>query len=375
MDRFSSWIDEHRDEILDWLVSLVQINSYTGNPEGVNLVGDQIVAFLKHLGFDETRYARESIGDHRLLVRSGPGKQILFSCHLDTVFPPDLGFNKCLVGNPVTTGPGVIDMKGGITILLFTLMMLDDLELQRPSGYHIFFSADEETGSEDARPLVEAQAQGKDYGLVFECGGPNGEVVSARKGVGTFRIEIEGKAAHAGNDYARGINANLEAAHKLIAIQGHTNLEIGTTVNVGQIGGGIGANTISPSAFLLIDFRYAVDEEGEHIVSMLDEHTKTAYVEGTRSRMSGCIQRPVMVETHATRKLAKLVNQASEGTIHTEKRGGVGDANFIAFAGVPTLDGFGPIGGKDHTVEEFMYTRSLFERIGLLGRILMNLDP
>ena len=97
---------------------------------------------------------------------------------------------------------------------------------------------------------------------MFECGGPNGEVVSARKAVGTFRIETEGQAAHAGNDYARGINANLEAAHKLIAIQGDTNLEIGTTVNVGQIGGGIGANTISPSAFLLIDFRYAVDEEG-----------------------------------------------------------------------------------------------------------------
>jgi glutamate carboxypeptidase len=118
-----------------------------------------------------------------------------------------------------------------------------------------------------------------------------------------------------------------------------------------------------------------VDEEGEHIVSMLDEQTKTAYVEGTRSRMSGCIQRPVMVETDATRTFAKLVNQAGEGAVHTEKRGGVGDANFIAFAGVPTLDGFGPIGGKDHTVEEFMYTRSLFERIGLLGRVLMNLDP
>jgi glutamate carboxypeptidase len=375
MDRFSNWIDKHRDEILDWLVSLVQINSYTGNPEGVNRVGDEVAVFLKHLGFDETRYAREDIGDHRLLVRPGPGRQILFSCHLDTVFPPDLGFDKCQVGDPVTTGPGVIDMKGGITVLLFTLMMLDELGLRRPSGYHILFSADEETGSEDARPLVEAQARGKDYGLVFECGGPNGEVVAARKGVGTFRIEIEGRAAHAGNDYARGVNANLEAAHKLIAIQQLTDLEIGTTVNVGQMGGGIGANTISPSAFLLIDFRYAVDAEGERIVSKLDEQTRAAFVAGSRSRMSGGIQRPVMVETHATRTFSELVNQAGGGEVHTEKRGGVSDANFIAFAGVPTLDGFGPLGGKDHTVEEFMYTRSLFERIELLGRVLVKLDP
>ncbi len=251
-------------------------------------------------------------------------------------------------------------------------MMLDELGLRRPSGYHIFFSADEETGSEDARPLVEAQARGKDFGLVFECGGPHGEVVSARKGVGTFRIEIEGKAAHAGNDYAQGINANLEAAHKLIAIQQLTDLKIGTTVNVGQMGGGIGANTISPSAFLLIDFRYAVDEEGQRIVAKHQEQAGTAYVAGTRSRLSGGIQRPVMVETQATRAFAELVNRASGGTVHTQKRGGVSDANFIAFAGVPTLDGFGPMGGKDHTVEEFMYTRSLFERIEHLGRALMK---
>jgi glutamate carboxypeptidase len=376
MDSFSNWIDDHKKkEILTWLAALVEINSYTGNPEGVNRVGDQVADFLKHLGFDETRYRRESIGDHRLFIRPGPGKQILFSCHLDTVFPADLGFNACQIGDPITTGPGVIDMKGGIATLLFTLRMLDDLRVRPPSGYHIFFSADEETGSEDARPLVEGQAQGKDYGLVFECGGPDGEVVSARKGVGTFRIEIEGQAAHAGNDYSRGINANLEAAHKLIAIQGLTNLEIGTTVNVGQIGGGIGANTISPDAFLLIDFRYAVDEEGERVVSKLNEQTQTAYVEGTHARMTGAIQRPVMVETPATRLFAQLVHQASGGTVQTEKRGGVGDANFMADAGVPTLDGWGPLGGKDHTVEEFMYTQSLFERIELLGRVLMHLDP
>ncbi len=112
MERFSRWIDDHRDEILAWLVSLVQINSYTGNPDGVNRVGDEVATFLKRLGFEETRYARDAIGDHRLLERSGAGRQILFSCHLDTVFPPDLGFNACRVGSPLTTGPGVIDMKG-----------------------------------------------------------------------------------------------------------------------------------------------------------------------------------------------------------------------------------------------------------------------
>ena len=108
------------------------------------------------------------------------------------MFPPDLGFDRCKVGDEVTTGPGVIDMKGGITVLLQTLIMLDRLDCA-PSGYAVMFSADEETGSEDARDLVEALAAAKDYGLVFECGGAHGEVVSARKGVGTFRVDIEGR--------------------------------------------------------------------------------------------------------------------------------------------------------------------------------------
>jgi len=97
MQRFSGWIEEHRGEILDWLALLVDINSHTGNPAGVNRVGDQVAAMLKPLDFEETRYRREAIGDHRLMVRAGTGRQVLFSCHLDTVFPPDMGFDRCRV--------------------------------------------------------------------------------------------------------------------------------------------------------------------------------------------------------------------------------------------------------------------------------------
>jgi glutamate carboxypeptidase len=373
-DRFAAYLAEHRREILELLVSLVETNSHTGNRDGVNRVGDMVAAFLADLGFEHTRLERHSIGDHRLFTRGGTGKEILLSCHLDTVFPPSLGFERCVVGDPLSTGPGVIDMKGGIVVLLHTLKMLDQLGLRPASRTAIFFSSDEETGSEDARELVERLAVGKHYGLVFECGGAHGEVVSARKGVGTVRIDIEGKAAHAGNDYARGINANLEAAHKLIAIQALTQLDIGTTVNVGQVSGGIGANTISPSAELVVDVRYVVPAEAERIVDALAQEAAHEHVPGARSRLGGRIQRPVMVETEATRAFVELVRAASGGQVAAEHRGGVGDANFIAALGVPTLDGFGPSGGKDHTVEEHMVTASLFERIELLGRVLPRLD-
>ena len=374
MDRLSTYVADSRKEILDLLVSLVEVNSYTRNPQGVNQVGDKVSAFLRELGFEETRYERREIGDHRRFHRAGTGKKVLFSCHLDTVFPPDLGFNHCKLGDEVSTGPGVIDMKGGVTVLLHALKMLDAIGQRTASDLTLFFSADEETGSEDARGLIESEARGKDFGLVFECGGAHGEVVSARKGVGTFRIDIEGKAAHAGNDYARGINANLEAAHKLIELQALTHLEVGTTVNVGQICGGIGANTISPSSNLVIDFRYKLPEEADRFVHRLEQVVAHSHVSGTRSQLSGRIQRPVMVETDATRQFITLVGEASGGAVKAEQRGGVGDANFLAALGVPTLDGFGPSGGKDHTPEEFMVTRTLFERIELLGRVLVRIE-
>ena len=370
-----TYINHHREEILAYLKSLSDINSYTGNPHGVNVVGDRVAQTLVAIGFSEKRHTRKTIGDHRYFGRPGfGGKNILFSCHLDTVFPPDLGFHECIVGDPITRGPGVIDMKGGITVLLHTLKMLDDLGLRRPSSYHIFFSSDEETGSEDARPLVEDIAKGKDYGLVFECGGSNHEVVSARKGVGTFWIDIEGRAAHAGNDWAHGIDANLEAAHKLIELRNLSDLDRGTTVNVGQISGGIGANTISPNSQLLIDIRFTHQEEGERTLEGLRRIARETFVPGSRATLRGGIQRPVMEETKGNRDFAARVHWLSEGTIHPEKRGGVGDANFIGFAGVPTLDGFGPVGGKDHTPEEFMITQSLFDRMELLARVLCELD-
>ena len=375
MEKIEQYLADRRESILEYLKSLVEINSYTGNRTGVNQVGDVVADTLRGLGFSEKRFHREQIGDHRHFTRCGTGSQeILFSCHLDTVFPPDLGFNNCVIGDEITTGPGVIDMKGGITVLVQTLKMLHELDLRRPSTYHIFFSADEETGSEDSRPLCEEIARGKSYGFVFECGGHHNEVVSARKGVGTFRIDIEGKAAHAGNDFTNGIDANLEAAHKLIALRELCDLPRGTTVNTGQIAGGIGANTISPKAQLLIEFRYTAREEGERLVKELERVTNYAFVPGTTSTLSGRIQRPVMEESEATRQLLSMVDQVADGKVKAEKRGGVGDANFLAFMGVPTLDGFGPVGGKDHTPEEFMITRTLFERMELLARILCAID-
>ena len=369
---FKSYLEQHRQEVMDFLKTLVEINSFSGNPSGVNRVGKMLADFLNPMGVEQTVHERKEIGSHYRFTSPSAqgGAKLLFLVHLDTVFPEDCGFTQFRVDGDKAFGPGVIDMKGGIVVLCFALKMIHDLCLNHPFEYTIMAVSDEEIGSEDSRSLTEAAASGKDYAFCFECGGSNGELVTARKGVGTFVIDIEGKAAHAGNSYALGIDANGELAHKLLAVRGLTNLERGTTVNIGQIKGGIGANTISPSAQMKIDLRFEEPAEGERVFRELTRITQTSFVTGSQSVLSGKIQRPVMVETEDTRQFLTRISEVAGRPIPKERRGGVSDANFTAALGVPTLDGFGPLGRNDHTHNEYLLLDSLFERIELLGRIL-----
>jgi len=232
--------------------------------------------------------------------------------------------------------------------------------------------SDEETGSDDSKTLSSSIASNYDYCFVFEAAGNNLEVVTARKGIGTFSITIEGKASHAGVRYSEGINANLEASYKLIELTKLTNLELGTTVNVGKINGGIGANTISPKCELLLELRYTSNDEKNRLLTSLNQIVQTSFVEGTVSSLSGEIQRDVMEHTALQDEfITKLENIIGEKLL-SEKRGGVSDANIISSSGTPTLDGFGPFGDGDHTIKERALKSSFESRIALMTKILAH---
>jgi glutamate carboxypeptidase len=231
--------------------------------------------------------------------------------------------------------------------------------------------SDEETGSDDSRMLSSELAKGYDKCFVFEAAGPNMEVVVGRKGIGTFDITIEGRAAHAGTSYAKGIDANLEAAMKLQRLVAMTDLEKGSTVNVGKIEGGIGANTISPQAKLLLELRYADHKEKERLMAGLEEAVCTSYVEGTKAVLGGSIQRDVMEPNAWQKRLVEAMERIGGQTLPTESRGGVSDANIVASAGVVTLDGLGPYGDGDHTPKERALKKSFDTRIGLMTKVLL----
>ena len=366
---------------MDYLKDLEQvitINSYTKNAEGVNRVGEIFDIWLQNLGFEAIIYKREDIGHHRHYKsqHNSSAKKLLLLGHIDTVFPPN-EFEEFTEDDEWVYGPGVCDMKGGNIVFLEALRALKakDIQIQ---NIDILLVSDEETGSDDSKYLSSELAKDYDYCFVYEAAGVDMEVVTARKGVGTFFIDIQGKAAHAGNHYSDGHDANLEAAFKLQALVKLTDLSKGTTVNVGKIQGGIGANTISPASKLTFELRYKLSEEKERVLAEIDKIVSNSFVQGVNSTLSGGIQRDVMETSQSSLELISDIQNITKHSLKHEERGGVSDANIVSSCGVVTLDGFGPYGDGDHTLKERALKKSFDERIELSEKLftyfIKNLD-
>jgi len=360
---------------MQWKIDLekvVRINSYTQNKRGVDAVGEVFAAWLEALGYRTDRHRRELIGDHLHFVspKSERREKILLLGHLDTVFPAGV-FDEWREDDEWVYGPGVCDMKGGNVVALEALRAIYD-RYGKIEDIDVLFVSDEETGSDDSKILSAELAKQYDKCFVFEAAGPDMEVVVGRKGIGTFEITIEGIAAHAGTSYAKGADANLEAAMKLQKLVAMTDLGKGSTVNVGKIEGGIGANTISPQAKLLLELRYADHREKERLMAGLDEAVRMSYVDGTKAMLGGSIQRDVMEPNAWQTTLIDAMERISGQRLLTEKRGGVSDANIIASSGVVTLDGLGPYGDGDHTPKERALKKSFDERIDLMTKVLQH---
>nr|WP_321266586.1 M20 family metallopeptidase [uncultured Sulfurimonas sp.] len=347
------------------LQTIVNINSYTKNKDGVDRVGSIFDKWFEELGFVTNIYKRELIGDHRYYTSTynKDAKKLLLLGHLDTVFPEN-EFEDYSDDEEWIYGPGVCDMKGGNIVLLQALRELKKNNVEI-INIDVLLVSDEETGSDDSKHLTAKLASKYDYCFVYEAAGENLEVVTGRKGVGTFFVDIKGKAAHAGNNYIHGHDANLEASYKLQELVKLTNLKKGTTVNVGKISGGIGANTISPSANMVFELRYKTIDERDRVLNSIDKIVNNSFVKGTVSHLNGGIQRDVMQTSEASLNLIKNIEEITSIVLKSEERGGVSDANIVSSCGVVTLDGFGPFGDGDHTLHERASKESFVSRIEL----------
>jgi glutamate carboxypeptidase len=313
-------------------------------------------------------------GDHFVWSTRAPGPPILLIGHHDTVFPPGY-FEGWSVEGTRAVGPGVLDMKGGLSLIWGVLATLEERGLLGALPLRVVSVADEEIGSTESRPHLERLAQGAACALVFESGRMNDGVVTQRKGTGTLSVNFEGLAAHAGNGHAKGINALWAMARFIDAAQSLTDYARGITVNVGLCQGGTSINTVPSAAECSLDIRFERSEDARGLLSALRVAAEQAAATvGAKVRIGGGTNRPPLERTAASASLyeeyAACAQAAGLGHAEHPLVGGGSDANTVAAVGVPAIDALGPRGDGFHTTSEWVELTSFLPKAQALLRFL-----
>ncbi|SCK08801.1 M20 family metallopeptidase [Streptomyces sp. WMMB 322] len=370
------------------LAELVSIDSGSYSPAGVDRVADWTGRRLERLGFTVDRIRCPAVDGRRFgdilvarrpggLTRAEGGARILLVAHMDTVFEDGSAAQRPfeLIGTRAH-GPGVSDDKGGLLAGLTALEILLDSGFDEYAELVLLATPDEEIGSPASRPHTEALARGADFALALECARENGDVVTARKGVADFRLTVTGRAAHAGIEPERGANAALACAHLVIGLQELNGRWEGVTVNVGIVRAGTRTNIVCPEAQLDVEVRAARRREIIAVRAAIEEIAARPRVEGTSVTVQQLEVCPPLEETPASLEMyehARRIGTEVGIDLGRSVTGGVGDANFIAGAGVPVLDGLGPVGGCDHTPDEWLETSTVPARTALLALLVAAL--
>jgi len=368
------YLTVHQPHMLEILEEWVNHDSPTSDKPRLDMLGRQIADAFGRRGALVQPQAQAEYGDHYRIVWGQGARQILLLAHFDTVWPVgEAARRPFAVREGRATGPGVNDMKSGIVIGLFALQGLVETGLVPAHRLVYLLVSDEEVGSPSSRALIEAEAQRSDYALVLEPsrGGP---LTTWRKGVGRFKLEVTGVAAHAGVDPEKGASAILEMAHQILGLHAMTDPARGTTVNVGTVQGGGRPNVVAASAQADVDLRVMTVAEGERMQrAILDLQPSLS---GTMIQVTGCINRPPFEES--TAGLALYEQARSVGTrlgleLGKTGSGGGSDGNFTAAMGVPTLDGLGAVGQGSHALSEQIVIDSLPQRAALVAELVLEL--
>lgn len=373
---------EHlKDPALKLLEQLVNIDSGSGYEPGLTQVRTLVEAELKKLGASIETFPNTAPdkSQHLVATLKGTGKaNILLLAHMDTVFKEGSAAARPFhIKDGRAYGPGVMDDKGGIVVALQALQILKQSNFKDYGQITLLLDASEETGSEAASALIQKVAKTHDVVLNLEPGRPADGLVVWRKGSATAVVEVTGKASHAGVAPELGRNAAMEAAHQILQLGQLGDAEKKTTVNFTVINAGDRINVIPDHAVAKADVRAAVPEEFDRVEKDLARVSADKLIADTQvtTRLERGL--PPMPQTPASDKLVAMA-QGIYGELGrkltVEGTGGAADASLAAAVGVPTLDGFGIVGGNIHTPEEYAEVESVVPRVYLLTRMLMELS-
>jgi glutamate carboxypeptidase len=368
------WVDRHAEHVLSDLHDLVAVDAPSGHVELLAQTEQLLEQRAVRAGGRITKHPHDA-GTH-LEIRfgvDGPAPIVILG-HYDTVWPEGTAAERPLtVGEDVIHGPGVFDMRGGVVAALNAVAALTELDAQsRPVV--LLLTADEETGSRTSEELIVRTGDAAHVVLIPEPPLADGGLKTQRKGVLTFRVRIEGRAAHAGLDPERGISAIHELASLVMRVRTLEDRARGTTVNVGVVAGGSRSNVVAADAVADIDVRVATLEQYEAVEGWFDSIVPELV--GASVRVERLNARPPLERTPAvaaaadrTRAAARLLGlELGEGSA-----GGGSDGNFLACRGVAVVDGLGPVGGGAHALDEHIRVESLLDRTALLALLAATL--
>ncbi len=293
--------------------------------------------------------------------------------HCDTVWPEhtiDKMPISCI--NNKAKGPGIYDMKAGLTQIVFALLALQVLSLPIEVTPIILINSDEEIGSRESTDAIKRLARIASRAYVLEPPlGLDGKLKTARKGLGRFTLNIEGKAAHAGLDPDKGINAIVELSHQVQQLYAMNDFDKGITVNVGMIEGGISPNVVAPISRAIVDVRVLTEADGKYITQKIQQlKPKLPYV---KLHIEGRIGRPPMEKNTRNQELWKMAEQIGNDMgiqLQQATAGGGSDANTTSVF-TATLDGLGTPGDGAHAPHEYILSNKLIERTTLLTLLLL----
>ncbi|HEY0947704.1 MAG TPA: hydrolase [Opitutaceae bacterium] len=366
-----------RDQLMAW----AEVNSGSDHLAGLLRMAGLLRAACAELTPDTTLVPVASDGRVAVRARRRPEApiQILCSGHYDTVYGAAHPFQRCTLRDAATlNGPGVADMKGGLVLLLAALHAFEHTPQATQLGWEILLTPDEEIGSAASRALLEEAASRHHLALIFEPARENGDIVQSRKGTGIFTVTVHGRAAHAGRDPRLGRNAIVALAELLPSIHRLPEELPGVLLNIGSVRGGGAVNIVPDLASAELNARITRADDADTFLARL--HALTAPLnarEGYRVEITGQFNRPPMESGPVSTALfaawqdcARELGLAPFSWVHV---GGGSDGNLLAAAGLPCLDGLGPVGGELHSEREWVHLPSIAGRAQLAALFLHRL--
>ncbi len=383
-NRFVERAERVVEPLLADLAAIVNIDSGTFTKAGVDEVSAYLQRRFSAFSFATYFDAQELYGDNLVATRQGTsstGPRLMLIGHIDTVFPlgeAALRPYSLSVRNGVhiAKGPGILDMKSGVLMGMYALQMLQDEQLANYQSVTFICNTDEEIGSVASKTLIRKLSPEMDAVLVLEPGRLLNGVVSSRKGIGRYRVEVHGLSAHAGVEPDKGRNAILELSNQVVELQAINGTIPGATLSVGVIHGGERTNVVPDFAYCEMDVRVTSEAGLRAIEDAMRRVTSRTLLDGTTITLSGGMMSMPFERTERSTRLVELAQEVGRELgleIKDMSSGGASDANTASALGLPTLDGLGAAGGLAHNPDEYIELDTLPTRLAFLARLLQRI--